>query len=435
MRKIFILGSSFGIIKLIETIRSKDHDSEITLFSLDGKLPCDREQFGRLIAKEIEFKNIYPRSEKFFKEHQVTLVLDKTLSRINFKRNKIFTEEKVQYDYDVLIMTDSVGYRFPDIKGVTKIGVHGLRRASDLEKINGALTFMQSAVVCSDSLSGLDLALNIAKRKREVYLIRSTVQLFSFLSEEGALDWMIGLLRSQGVELLCNNGVVDVLGDSDVKAVRLKSKKVIATELLIFTEAQEDLRFCLDTGLEFSEKIKVDDKSKTNFDNVFAFDNVCTFLDDPFSLEDIKSSEYLNAQALTVAQQLISEPCSVTSTVLIREILHDAVHVFFIGSGFTDPNVESFGQFSPEQNTYKKVFVKAGIVIGAVLINAKSERDTFVKLIEMRIAFDQSEFAGWKVQQVLVSEGDSIHNIELLKEVISNESDKATGQPSEQMLN
>ena len=52
------------------------------------------------------------------------------------KRKKIFTDDKEQIDYDVLVVTDTPENRFPDIKGVNKAGVFGFKKLKDIEEIS-----------------------------------------------------------------------------------------------------------------------------------------------------------------------------------------------------------------------------------------------------------------------------------------------------------
>ena len=68
MKKIVVLGTSLAGMKAVETLRQEDSSCEITVVAFDGHYPYNRDLFPELIARTVETKNLFYRSQKFYEQ-------------------------------------------------------------------------------------------------------------------------------------------------------------------------------------------------------------------------------------------------------------------------------------------------------------------------------------------------------------------------------
>jgi len=108
-----------------------------------------------------------------------------------------------------------------------------------------------------------------AETARIISAKKIEVKLFGVLSEP-----------IEGVEAVSDNPIVEILGEGEVKAVRLSNQKVIGASLVIFTEIFEpNIDFLKSTDIKINKGIVVDDAMRTNIPFVFAAGDACEFLD------------------------------------------------------------------------------------------------------------------------------------------------------------
>ncbi len=271
MRHIVVLGNSVAGIKALEEIRQKDQESRLTVVACEDHLPFKRHLAADFIAKIIAEEEIYYRSNEFYKEKNINIVLGKRIVRVDTKKNHLLTEYKEHISFDVLIVTDAPQIKFPDIKGAHKTGVFTLRRLADVKNIIAVLPLIETVAIEADGLSGLTAAQAFRKRGKEVLLVNLK---WPLAAAKQAGDNLKKLLEGNGVRLIHDNKIVEILGEGEVKAIRLKSGKVIAAQMVILGEVNPNLRAFQESNLEMDLRIKVNESFRTNYENIYALDDI-----------------------------------------------------------------------------------------------------------------------------------------------------------------
>lgn len=272
MQELIIVGQSPAVVAFIRTLREGDQDRAITLISTDGNLPYDRSLFPKLIGQKIREKEIFCQGEDFFAAHKVNLVLDKEITRIGLNRRKVFLADRLQLDYDDLVLCDAPQPRLPEKKGVRRIGVFSLARLDSVRRLLKYLPFTETAVVEASSLLGVETALALKGTGKEVLvLLPGEKPLAGILGDEEA-RLLLCLLERRGIRVLSGSQIEDILGETELKAVRLDSGKVLACEMVILDDAAPDLRFLSSGELLLDTRIMVQGTLQTNIPRVYALD-------------------------------------------------------------------------------------------------------------------------------------------------------------------
>ncbi len=292
MKKIFILGSSAAIAQMIEGIRSNDQESTITLFSPDGFLPYDRSKFPEFLSGKIKLEELFVRNEQFYKTHRVEVVLDQTITRINLKRKKIYTEQKTQYDFDVLFASDMPDAKFQEIPGIKKDGVYGLSRLDEVKRIEEYSSLVDTIVIESNGISGFEAAVALAERKCEVYLIVPQDNFLMQSFDDERCENVRTALDDLGVKIIARNAISEILGEGDLRAIRLDSGKVLSAQMVILSSQRADLRL-LDDQVEIVDfKIPTTEYFQTNADGFYVFEKIKNWMGKAISDEEFLGLEY-----------------------------------------------------------------------------------------------------------------------------------------------
>ena len=275
MNKVIILGSTQGAVKAVEEIRAADKTSEIVLLSFDGYYPYDRRHFFDLLNKTVPLNKIFYKTKDFYEKHKVKVILDKKITKIAFKKHKVFIEDQEPLDYDLLVITQPPDYSLPDIKGIHKEGVFTLKKLKEIEQIIHLLPLTDTVAVQSAALQGLKTISFFLSQGKEVLWIFEKQSVFSRWLTSDQKERLWKCFEENRLRVLEGNPIVEMLGDADIKAVRLNSGKVIACPIVIFPEAGDDFRLFAGSPLKINQKICVDRNFKTNVENVLAVDEAC----------------------------------------------------------------------------------------------------------------------------------------------------------------
>lgn len=376
MKRIVILGSSAAGAAMIEEVRRVDPSSEITLIAFDGHYPYKRDAFAPFIANEITPANVFYRPKDFYDRHHVRMVFDQKISRINFKRKKIFTEDKQQFDYDVLLVTDTPENRYPDIKGTNKESVYGYKKLKDIDRIVNALPVVKTVVVQSDSFSGLQAALSLIKRGKEVILVSSEKNIFNAHFEDGMAQWMIRQFEDKGLRIFQSNAIAEILGDKDAKAVRLRSGKVYSAETVLFVETNEDLRLFSGSAVRIGQRIEVTSGFRTDEADVFAVDQACS-LSGP---EPVTPLLLLEEQGKMVAAAMNGHDRPFSAPVCVWNQNAEGLAVTVLGC-INGEGITVNRTFDSAAGTYRGLYIKDHCLVGAILINKEEEKEGLLEHI------------------------------------------------------
>ncbi len=230
---VIVSNSALAVDKIID-IRSKDKDSSITLFCTEGVLPYSRELLPSWLAHEIKEVKLHPQLDKFFADNRVDIITNEKLARISVKRRHVTTESKRQISYDRLILIDTGVFNVPALKGHQKQGVFDAVSFTSIKKLAKQLIDIETVFVNVTNFQGLNVACALRKLNKEVIICAPQGLMANIFDDEtGSL--LKQILEGDGVRVI-DSAIEEILGDSDVKAVRLQSGKVMAASAVIFDE-------------------------------------------------------------------------------------------------------------------------------------------------------------------------------------------------------
>ena len=275
MKRVIIFGNTVSGLAAAEEIRRADTDSEILVFPFDGTAIYYPHLLPSLLATEIKEKAAIWREPAFYEKLKIVFTPQK-ISRINFSRSRISTEEKQILEYDQLFITDTGLQTKTEVKGDNKMGFYLWPRADVIDATAKTLPLVETVVIMGKTFSCLQLVLALRRAGKEVLWINPEQDILGDLLDGESADMIRRLLEESGVRLFNENTVVEILGDNEVKAIRLKSGKVIASQMVFWGETRPDFRLFKETGLLYEGKISVDSMGRTNVPNVIALGTVAS---------------------------------------------------------------------------------------------------------------------------------------------------------------
>jgi len=256
--KTLVVGNSLDVFPIIENILKTNEDQQVTLFAPEGVLPYDRSLLPSLLVVGDTERQIFNTADDFLISFHPQVVTNEALARISVKRRFLTTEKKVQIDYDRLVLVDTGHLILPLVKGNQRIGVFDCWRLSSIKEIKKHLPFADNVTVVVSNPQGLNMACAMSLLKKEVTLVSLAPGLLSDILDEETGILLKQILEGKGIRVFNENAIEEILGEGIVKAVKLKSGKVLACDTVIFDEAKADIRMLSEPTLTDQDQIAIE---------------------------------------------------------------------------------------------------------------------------------------------------------------------------------
>ena len=393
MKHIVIIGNCAAGIAAAEVIRKRDRDSKLTIISDENYPAYCRCIIPNLLAGDIKEEGIIYRDEAFYKENKIDLLLNKKAIEIRDKKNIVVVRDaesseakKEQVKYDALILANGASPKFPDKKGMHKKGVFGFRTIEDTLKIAELLPITTTTCVLGGGLIGLKAAYALKNRGPEVKVIIRSNQVLSQVLDKEAGDMFQKLIEQSGIEVVTGTDVTEILGNGDVKAVKLDSGKVIGCNVVVVGKGvKPNIDLVKDTEIEVSEGIVVDDHMRTNIPNIYAAGDVCQTYD-PALDQKVVNALWPNAieQGKIAGANLCGEDLKYDGSMGMNSV--EFFGLPMISMGITRPREEGYQELVRKgENIYKKLVLKDSRLVGGIFVGKLNNAGVYLDLIKKRV--------------------------------------------------
>jgi hypothetical protein len=192
------------------------------MFPYKDCLPYLQKHIPSALENEKNVEKLYSFDEAFCKKYDVSVLMETVISRINFKKKRISTENKNHYDYDVMVIADVPDNYLPDVKGTNKTGVYSVQKLFDVVNIKHATIFCDTVVISTDRLFGLDMAKSLLAAKKDTLCILPKNFILKRLLSDAAYAKVIAWLQSKGLQVFADTSVTEIMGGGMPKKSVLK---------------------------------------------------------------------------------------------------------------------------------------------------------------------------------------------------------------------
>ena len=390
MKQFVIIGNSAAGIAGVEAIRSKDKESKIMVISDEDYNSYCRCLISYYLAGDVAEDKIIYRPENFYKENNIELLLNKKVVRIEPKKNKVICEDKGQLGYDSLLIATGASPKFPETPGIKKRGVFGFRTIKDTKEIEGLLPVTKNACVLGGGLIGLKAAYALKKRKIDVKVIIRSKQVLSQMLDFEAAHFVQKRLEENGIEMIFGQGVTEVIGNGDIKAVKLDSGKAIGCSLIVVGKGvSPNIGLVKETEIKVNEGIIADNLLQTNIPSVYAAGDVCESFDLTLGEHTVNALWPIAVEQGKVAgQNMAGESVKYDGSLGINSIEFFGLPVISLGiyknkegeTGFEEMKIAD-----KKNNLYKKVLLRNNIIVGTILVGDIKNSGIFLRLMRERL--------------------------------------------------
>jgi NADPH-dependent 2,4-dienoyl-CoA reductase/sulfur reductase-like enzyme len=291
--KYLIIGGSLAGAYASISIRERDKNGRIILISEENYLPYDKVPLSKTYLQGLIKKDlIFIKDEKFYKDNNIELFLNKKVEKIDFDNNIAFLKDNEEIKYEKVLLATGGYPRKLKVEGTEAENIFYLRTIDDCDKIKSLINKIKKAVIIGGGFIGCEIASSFKK-----YNIKTTIiEKENFLLPL-ALDEISGKIIT---EHFIKNGI-DVLTNISVNKIITKNGKAIGVETSDGREIEADIIIIgigiipntslAENKIKTYNGIVTNEFLRTEKENVFAAGDVANFYHSLFN-ENMRVEHY-----------------------------------------------------------------------------------------------------------------------------------------------
>ncbi len=273
--KMVIIGNGPAAVAAVEAIRDVDLNCDIVMIAREEGpcySPCPLAEY---VEGKVSRENLFIRDEGFYERLKLSTIFGRGVLQIDTATNEVVLDGGERVSYDRLLIATGSRAVFPPIPGLSSAdGVFALKTLADAEGILERLGAARSAAVIGSGFIGLEAAQGLAHHGIAVTVLELQDQVLPNMLDADLAGEVQTLLEENGIKVMLNAGVEEIIGDRGVKAVRVDGEVFDCDLLICAAGVRPELSIVEGTDIHTNHGIVVDSRMSTNQPNVFAAGDV-----------------------------------------------------------------------------------------------------------------------------------------------------------------
>jgi nitrite reductase (NADH) large subunit len=385
MRYIIIGGSAAGI-SAVEGIRSVDRTSDIELFTWEHTPLYSRVLLSYYIAEVLSKEQLNFRPLDFFKDNHVTAHLGQKVQMVSPETKSVRTEDGKDHPYDRLLIATGASPNLVDIPGVDKKGVFIMRNLEHAQGIIRHLGKTTPVCILGGGLIGIRVGYALSVRGLKVKLIITSDRILSQMLDEEASRIVQQRMQERGIDVMTGRNALRILGDKSVESVALDNGEKIECQMVVVGKGVEpNVEIASSTPIKVVEGIITDEFMRTGVPHIYAAGDVAETYDICWERSNVNALWPVAFEQGRIAGLNMGG----RETKYIGSFRMNSLDVYglpVISMGITRPQGAGYQEFHRSgQETYRKIILKEGRIVGAILIGQVQKAGVLTTLLKKKI--------------------------------------------------
>jgi nitrite reductase (NADH) large subunit len=395
-----LVGGSAAAVSAVEAIRSVDKLSPIDLFS-DEKTPLfSRVLLPYYVAEELSKPLLNFRSADFFEENNVTAHIGVRVQDIDPQSKTAAADDGNTYAYDKLLLATGGNAIIPKIPGVDKEGISPLKTMQDAENIYNFKG--NRAVVIGAGSIGVESCISLMRRGVRVTLLEQLGHVLPTVFDDEAAGIIRSLIEQMGIEVITGERAIEFTGNGRVQSVVTSTGEIECDNVILSVGVRPAVELAEKTGIEIGMMggITTDGGMMTSCQDIYAAGDVCETFD------IARNQIFINAiwpmaveQGRIAGSNMAGQDKQYGGSVRMNSI-GNFIGIPAMSMGVTRTDECSYADEECHfqeikkrtRNTYKKIILKNGCIVGAIFIGVGQTQRSGIISILLRRQIDVSDY-------------------------------------------
>lgn len=271
---VVIVGGGLAGQRCAETLRARGYEGRIRIVCQEPERPYDRPPLSkRFLAGAMAEGAVSFRGTGWYEDNDVELALGWTAKGLLASERKLVVEGGVELPYEkLLIATGSAARTLPGLAGFRN--VHSLRTIADARALQSELRSDARLVVIGAGFIGQEVAATARAAGLEVTILEALPLPLEGVLGRRVARWLVGLHRSQGVDVRLSTRLQGGRGEDRVEELALEGGETLDCDaVLVGIGVEPAARWLSGSGLDPSG-VRTDYAGRTIFPHVYAAGDV-----------------------------------------------------------------------------------------------------------------------------------------------------------------
>ena len=395
-----LVGGSAAAVSAVEAIRSVDKSATIELFSDEKTALFSRVLLPYYIAEELSKPLLNFRSADFFEENDVTAHIGVRVQEINPESKTIAADDGNTYAYDKLLLATGGNAIIPKIPGVDKEGISPLKTIQDAENIYNFKG--DRAVVIGAGSIGVESCISLMRKGVRVILLEQLGHVLPTVFDDEAAGMIKGVIEQLGVEVITGERAVEFIGNGRVQRVVTSTGEIECDSVILSVGIKPAVALAVKAGIEtgIMGGITTDGSMMTSCQDIYAAGDVCETFD------IARNQTFINAiwpmaveQGRIAGLNMAGQDRLYGGSVRMNSI-GNFIGIPAMSMGVT--RTEECSYVDEEchfqeikkrtKNTYKKIILKNGCIVGAIFIGIGQTQRSGILSVLLKRQIDVSDY-------------------------------------------
>src|SRR6266404_5991329 len=393
-----IIGNGITGVTAAEILRAGGPSSSITIIADDPLPAYYRPALKDFLGGRLPEEKLWARPATFYQEQRIRFIPGRVVN-INTPQRFLQLQNGKHISYSQLLLANGARPRALSCPGLNLVGISTLRTVADYQEILRRLADVNRVVVCGSGTLALESAETLRHRDYQVtHLIRGNT-LWSEVLDPVSSDMVLQEERRDGIDVRTGEEIAEIIGkNGQVSGVITTHGEDIPCEMVLIAIGIEPvIDFIRAGGITCGRGVKVDNGMRTNIPEIYAAGDVIETTGELTGRSRVLGQWFPAIQQAQVAANNmlgLLTPGHLGSNSALRPAYlnyYNATFLYgldFVSIGLTTcPSSPGYQEIvaDPQPRSYRKVILKDGIIVGALLLGERSHALAFKRAIDHRV--------------------------------------------------
>ncbi|MDQ1274021.1 MAG: nitrite reductase large subunit [Planctomycetota bacterium] len=383
-----IVGNGVAGTEAAKNIRKRDPLAEIKIFTQDHYPFYSRPRIPELLAKEVTAEGIFVYNLEWYHKNKIQMYLNCTVKSIDPKNQKITLTDGSNFSYNKLLLATGSSGALPPIEGInTTEGIFTLRSVEDVMTITRRAADAKTVTLIGGGLLGLEAGNGLRKLGPSVTIVEIFDRLLPRqLDGEGAAI-LQKQLEGMGLKFILGAKSKSIKEKGHTRILELADGRVIESDfILVSAGIIPNTTLARTAGISVNKGVLVNDGMETNIASIYAAGDVAEHKGRVYGIWPASQR-----QGVVAGINMAGGNETYMGTVPSTTLKVAGIRLTSMGDVLAeDKAIVQIKVKDTDKYIYKKLFIKDGRLVGAILLGDNKNASELAQLMEKKV--DVSRF-------------------------------------------
>lgn len=364
MKRHVIVGNGVAGTTAAQSIREKDKDGKIDIFTNESALFYTRIRLPEYIAGQVEPEKLILHKPQWYQEKAIDVHLEEPVQDIDPEKKEIRTAKQITYPFDRLLLATGSHSFVPPIKGVEKPGVFTLRSMKDAQLIHDYAARAKRAGLIGGGVLGLEAGNGLRRLGMEVAVVEFFPRLLPRQMDVSGAKLLKKQMEAMGFSFYLGAKSEEVLGREKAEGLLLEGGETIPCDMVLISAGiRPNLDLPGKLGLEVDKGVLVNDRLETQRPDIYAAGDLIQHRGIFYGIWP--ASE---AQGKTAGINMAGGDALYEGTVMSNRLKVVGIDLVSSGDIDVDGKLEHLVKKDEGRFIYRKLVLEDDIIVGCILL-------------------------------------------------------------------